>query len=83
MSTHAQTVIGLLRQLGVQSATIVGHSMGGLIAIEIATTKSQFAEILVLVDAGGVPMTERRLRIVLLMLRVFCAVLRRRLSVTP
>lgn len=78
MSTHADMVVDLLDQLNIRTATIAGHSMGGLIAIQIASTNRQLTQRLVLVDAGGVPMTERHLRMVLVMLRVFAAVLRRR-----
>jgi pimeloyl-ACP methyl ester carboxylesterase len=77
MSTHAHTISDLLDQLGVRSATVAGHSMGGLVALEMATAHSELVRNLVLVDAGGVPMTERRLRIVLVMLRTFCVILRR------
>jgi pimeloyl-ACP methyl ester carboxylesterase len=76
MSTHAHTIGDLLGQLDVRSATVAGHSMGGLIALEMATAHRELVRNLVLVGAGGVPMTERRLRIVLVMLRFFCAILR-------
>jgi pimeloyl-ACP methyl ester carboxylesterase len=78
MASHARTVIGLLCQLDVRSATIVGHSMGGLVALEMATADGKLVRDLVLVGAGGVPMTERRLTITLVLLRVFCVILGRR-----
>jgi pimeloyl-ACP methyl ester carboxylesterase len=76
MSTHAGTVLDLLRQLGVRSATVVGHSMGGLVALAMATADRELVRSLVLVGAGGVPMTERRLRLVLIVLWLVCALLR-------
>jgi pimeloyl-ACP methyl ester carboxylesterase len=76
MSTHAGTVLDLLRQLRVRSATVVGHSMGGLVALAMATADRELVRSLVLVGAGGVPMTERRLRLVLVVLWLVCALLR-------
>lgn len=78
MSTHARTVIGLLDQLDVESATVAGHSMGGLVALEMAAAEPERVRNLILVDAGGVPMTRRRLAVILVVLRIFAAVLGRR-----
>jgi pimeloyl-ACP methyl ester carboxylesterase len=88
MATHARTVIDLLRQLDVRSATIVGHSMGGLVAMEMALADRERVRGLVLVGAGGVPMTERRLTITLIVLRIFSVILglrfvRRALATKP
>jgi pimeloyl-ACP methyl ester carboxylesterase len=77
MATHARTVLGLLDQLGVQSATVAGHSMGGLVAIETFLADPQRVRSLILVDSGGVPMSERRLAVILVALRICTAVLRR------
>lgn len=79
MSTQATTVLELLTTLGVETATVVGHSMGGLIALEMALAKPEAVHGLVLVDAGGAPMSERRLSAVLAGLRAFSAILRWRL----
>lgn len=78
MSTHAHTISDVLGQLGIRSATVAGHSMGGLVALAMADTNPELVRKLVLIGAGGVPMTERHLRIVLVMLRFFCAILRLR-----
>jgi pimeloyl-ACP methyl ester carboxylesterase len=78
MSTHASIVIDLLGQLKVRSATVMGHSMGGLVALDMAAIDRELVRSLILVDAGGVPMTERRLRAILVLLRFFCLILRRR-----
>lgn len=79
LTTHASAIARLLGQLGIGSATVAGHSMGGLIALTMADVEPDLVANLVLVDAGGVPMTERRLRTVLTMLRVFSLALRSRL----
>lgn len=79
MSTHAHSITDLLGHLGVRSATVAGHSMGGLVALEMASANRELVRNLVLVGAGGVPMTERHLRVVLIMLRFFCVILRLRL----
>lgn len=77
IADHARAVFGLLTELGIESATVVGHSMGGLVAIGMVGVDPRRVEKLVLVDAGGVPMTERRLAVILVALRLGAAVLRR------
>jgi len=42
ITTQAGTVITLLNQLGVRSATITGHSMGGLVALATAKAEPHF-----------------------------------------
>lgn len=78
MSTHAATVFAVLDTLGITSVTVAGHSMGGLVALEMALAAPDRIRGLVLIDAGGAPMSERRLAAVLVVLRVFCAILRRK-----
>jgi pimeloyl-ACP methyl ester carboxylesterase len=77
MATHARTVLDLLGQLGIDSATVAGHSMGGLIALEMAVADPRRVTDLILVDAGGVPMTERRLAVILVVLRICASIWRR------
>jgi pimeloyl-ACP methyl ester carboxylesterase len=77
MATHARTVLDLLAQLGIESATVSGHSMGGLVALEMFIADPQRVRNLILVDSGGVPMSERRLGVILVVLRMGSAVLRR------
>jgi pimeloyl-ACP methyl ester carboxylesterase len=77
MSDYARVVLGLLSRLGIESATVAGHSMGGLVALQIAAADPQRVRELILVDAGGVPMTARRLATLLVLLRMSGAVLRR------
>jgi pimeloyl-ACP methyl ester carboxylesterase len=88
ISTYAQAVRDLLTQLDVGSATVAGHSMGGLVALKLSTVHSEFVRDLILVDAGGVPMTERRLKLILNVLRLSSAVfnwrfVRRALTTKP
>jgi pimeloyl-ACP methyl ester carboxylesterase len=51
---YAQTVDALLRELGVERASIVGNSMGGFIGAEIAIQFSTWVDRLVLVSAAGI-----------------------------
>lgn len=46
-------VVDLLRTLGVSCATVVGHSLGGAIAMHLAYRHPAYAQRLVLVAAGG------------------------------
>jgi pimeloyl-ACP methyl ester carboxylesterase len=78
MATHARTVLDLLTQLGIGSATVSGHSMGGLVAIEMFVADPRRVRSLILVDSGGVPMSERRLAVILVGLRIGAGILRRR-----
>ena len=78
MATHARTVLDLLAQLGIESATVSGHSMGGLVALEMFLADPRRVRSLILVDAGGVPMPEGRLAVILVVLRICAGILRRR-----
>jgi pimeloyl-ACP methyl ester carboxylesterase len=78
MATHARAVLDLLAQLDIESATVSGHSMGGLVALEVFIADPRRVRNLILVDSGGVPMPERRLAVVLVVLRICAAILRRR-----
>jgi pimeloyl-ACP methyl ester carboxylesterase len=53
ISGYARIVDGLLDQLGVDAAAIVGNSMGGFIGAELAIAFPQRVERLVLVSAAG------------------------------
>lgn len=52
-SDYARVVLALLDSLGVSSAVLVGHSMGGAIAAEVALTRPERVRGLVLIDAAG------------------------------
>src|SRR5581483_11691518 len=69
MRDYAKVVADVLADAGAPGGTLVGHSMGGLIAIEVAQRYPELVDDLVLMDSGGVPMSERRLEIVLAALR--------------
>lgn len=50
-----------MEQQGLQGAHVVGHSMGGFLAAELAADYPQYVDKLVLVDAAIVPMRQRGL----------------------
>ncbi len=49
----SETILTLLSRLGVESFIPVGHSLGGLITLNIALTHPEMVEALILVDAAG------------------------------
>jgi pimeloyl-ACP methyl ester carboxylesterase len=54
ISAYARTLDGLLEQLGVSAATVVGNSMGGFVSAELAIAYPQRVERLVLISAAGI-----------------------------
>jgi pimeloyl-ACP methyl ester carboxylesterase len=46
---------GVMAELGIERAAVLGHSFGGRVAIKLAAAHPQAVERLVLVDAAGVP----------------------------
>lgn len=52
-AAYAHLVVSLLDSLGIASAVLVGHSMGGAIAAEVALTYPDRVRGLVLIDAAG------------------------------
>ena len=52
-AAYAHLVISLLDSLGIASAVLVGHSMGGAIATEVALAHPERVRGLVLIDAAG------------------------------
>jgi 4,5:9,10-diseco-3-hydroxy-5,9,17-trioxoandrosta-1(10),2-diene-4-oate hydrolase len=60
ISGYARTVDGLLDALGVDSAALVGNSMGGFIAAELAINFPARVERLVLISAAGISTHKRR-----------------------
>ncbi|GAB4009052.1 alpha/beta hydrolase [Nocardioides ultimimeridianus] len=69
MSDYADVVAGVLAHAGAPAGVVAGHSMGGLVALGLARRHPELVTRLVLVDSGGVPMSERRLKVVLSVLR--------------
>jgi pimeloyl-ACP methyl ester carboxylesterase len=57
ISGYARLLDALLAELGVDAATVVGNSMGGFIAGELAIAYPQRVEQLVLVSAAGISTT--------------------------
>jgi pimeloyl-ACP methyl ester carboxylesterase len=59
--THARDLVGLLDELEISAAVIVGASLGGRVALELAVARPDLVRALVLVDAGlpGVDWSER------------------------
>jgi lipase len=58
LETHADDVVRVLDHLGLESAVLVGHSMGGFVALKTALTYPGRVRALVLLD-GGWPRVER------------------------
>jgi pimeloyl-ACP methyl ester carboxylesterase len=54
ISGYARILDGLLGQLGIDAAAVVGNSMGGFIAAELAIAYPQRVERLVLISAAGI-----------------------------
>ena len=52
-AAYAHLVVSLLDSLGIASAVLVGHSMGGAIAAEVALTYPDRVRGVVLIDAAG------------------------------
>jgi pimeloyl-ACP methyl ester carboxylesterase len=64
MTTQAACVAELADSLMLTDVTVAGHSMGGLVTLELARTRPDLVTRIILVNAGGVPMPEAQLRIV-------------------
>jgi pimeloyl-ACP methyl ester carboxylesterase len=62
VSGYAKLVAGLLEQLEIESAVVVGSSMGGFIAAELALEFAPRVERLVLAAAAGISITNLRRR---------------------
>ncbi len=65
------TVIGLLDELRLAKATIVGHSMGGLVSLKVACDHPSRVDGLMLIDSGSNIIGPARLRAILLGFRLF------------
>ena len=53
LGAHASGVRDLLAVLGIERATLVGHSLGGGVAMQLAYQHPEVCQRLVLVDSGG------------------------------
>jgi pimeloyl-ACP methyl ester carboxylesterase len=74
MHEHVATIIGLLDHLGLAKALIVGHSMGGLVSLRLASEHPGRVTGLLLADAGGANISPGRLQYILAFLRLFNAI---------
>lgn len=70
------TVVGLLDELRLARATIVGHSMGGLVSLKVACDHPGRVDGLMLIDSGSDAIGPVRLRAILLGFRIFDRVFR-------
>jgi pimeloyl-ACP methyl ester carboxylesterase len=71
----ADTVVRWARQVGIdEPADVIGNSMGGFIAAEIAINHAQFVRKIVLCSAAGISITNLRRRPVLTTARITAAV---------
>jgi pimeloyl-ACP methyl ester carboxylesterase len=54
---HARTIVALIDALGLSECGLVGHSMGGAVAVHVATARPAIVSLLILaepsIDAGG------------------------------
>jgi pimeloyl-ACP methyl ester carboxylesterase len=66
MEGYADTVVELLDRLGIDRATLIGNSMGGLITIEAAARHPERIAAAILVCSGGIPLTGWRHRLVVI-----------------
>ena len=71
---HVETVAGLLDHLGLARAIVVGHSMGGLVSLQLACDHPERISGLMLTNAGGANISPGRLRWILTVLRLFNAI---------
>ena len=65
MTRYADTLVELLDMLGIEQATFVGNSMGGLLSIEAALRHPDRVRAAMLACSGGIPLTTLRHRAVL------------------
>jgi len=68
IETMADDVIELVKHLGVEQATFVGHSMGGYVSLALAEVYPQFVDKVVLVNSTTLPDSnekkEQRLKVI-------------------
>jgi pimeloyl-ACP methyl ester carboxylesterase len=78
MRAYVASLVELLDQLGLAQVTVLGHSLGGVVAMRFALDHPERTASLVLVDGGGLALTPVRLRLVVWLLLVVNALMSRR-----
>jgi pimeloyl-ACP methyl ester carboxylesterase len=63
LSAQASLVNGLMERLGIERATVLGHSMGGQVAMRLAVDFPQKVERLILVDSATYGLVHRAARV--------------------
>lgn len=58
---YVRALQGLLDELGVPSVAVIGHSLGGLVALSLASLAPERVRCVVLVSGGGVTLSRTRL----------------------
>src|SRR5688500_17668420 len=58
---HARTIVALIDTLGVPECGLVGHSMGGVVAIHVAAARPDLVSLLIVAESGIDPTGGRRL----------------------
>src|SRR3989304_5598230 len=61
IGTIAQDVNNSLRRLEVTSAHFVGHSLGGIVGMQLAVLTPECMQSLTLIDSAGIPISKRKL----------------------
>lgn len=71
INQQVATILGVLDYLQLPSAVIVGHSMGGLVSLELARQAAHRMRALVIVDSAADAIGSVRLRVIVVALRLF------------
>jgi pimeloyl-ACP methyl ester carboxylesterase len=77
MASLADALVGLLDLLGIDRVVPVGHSLGGIVVLRMALHHPDRVASVVVVNGGGVAMSERRLEAVIRVLLLANAALSR------
>jgi pimeloyl-ACP methyl ester carboxylesterase len=72
---YVHSLRALLDELAIPSVALVGHSLGGLVALSFAAQEPERTRCLVLVSGGGVELSALRLRAIQMVFRCLAAVL--------